>query len=826
MAKKITSLIIVESPAKAKKIADYVSSDTAVMASVGHIRDLPKFVLGVNVAKQFAPNYEVPKDKKKIVEDLRKAAAKVSTVYLASDPDREGESIAWHLYEVLKDLPGERTFYRIRYNEITKSAVLAALKKPSKIDQDLVDAQQARRVIDRLSGFRLSKLIANAVQGAKSAGRVQSVALRLIVDRERAISDFRPTTYHVVSALLEKNTTFEAQLCSVDGKAPKFTVDGKEIYGLPELSEAETCLEDLRGRNAVVTAIERKQLSKKPQPPFITSTLQQAAATHLGYSPDQTMQLAQRLYEDGMITYMRTDGMSVSKEVLASVMSEITRLFGANHLPQTPNFYKTKVKNAQEAHEPIRPTDITRNALDPNADPRQAKLYDLIWRRFMASQMAPAQIERTTIFFAPEEPPALNREYRFSATTSKTIFKGYLAVWPNTRADLEEGDVKQLPHLAKGDIITCKDWRCVSKETQPPARYNEASLVRDLEEKGIGRPSTYAATIRTLLERSYVNSGKGHVLTPTEVGLSATDYLLGEVPDFINVEFTRLMEEALDKIAAGELPWVSEVEAFYGKLLEWLAADATRVKRILDLLGTITQWKEPSYGKNDKIVWSDEAFYNEMRAAYERYCADPCIATAITKPQLATLIRMAISYRHLLSGLDEVIGPQPGGEDVTEIAALFETLATATLNDWERRFVSSLKVQYDTKGALSPKQAAILKKIAAGDAKTERPENEAAAQELLASLDSVTTWNPPIKRGKRTYDDKEFVDSLKSQLAEKHFLTVPQFEALKKLVRGYHEQIANYAALAAKFEIKEGAPRRAASTKKTTTKKRTTHKTK
>jgi hypothetical protein len=328
------------------------------------------------------------------------------------------------------------------------------------------------------------------------------------------------------------------------------------------------------------------------------------------------------------------------------------------------------------------------------------------------------------------------------------------------------------------------------------------------------------------LERSYVNSGKGHVLTPTEVGLSATDYLLGEVPDFINVEFTRLMEEALDKIAAGELPWVSEVEAFYGKLLEWLAADATRVKRILDLLGTITQWKEPSYGKNDKIVWSDEAFYNEMRAAYERYCADPCIATAITKPQLATLIRMAISYRHLLSGLDEVIGPQPGGEDVTEIAALFETLATATLNDWERRFVSSLKVQYDTKGALSPKQAAILKKIAAGDAKTERPENEAAAQELLASLDSVTTWNPPIKRGKRTYDDKEFVDSLKSQLAEKHFLTVPQFEALKKLVRGYHEQIANYAALAAKFEIKEGAPRRAASTKKTTTKKRTTHKTK
>jgi hypothetical protein len=502
---------------------------------------------------------------------------------------------------------------------------------------------------------------------------------------------------------------------------------------------------------------------------------------------------------------MRTDGMSVSNTVRASVMTEITRLFGADYLPPTPNIYKTKVKNAQEAHEPIRPTDITRSTLDANADPRQAKLYDLIWRRFMASQMAPAQIERTTIIFAPEEPPAMKHEYRFSASSSKTVFKGFLAVWPNSRADLEDGDVKLLPHLSKGDIITCKDWRCVSKETQPPARYNEASLVRDLEEKGIGRPSTYAATIRTLLDREYVNSGKGHVLTPTEVGISATDYLLGEVPDFVNVEFTRLMEEALDRIAGGELPWVDEVSVFYEKLTQWLAADPQKVKDILDKLQSITEWKEPSIGKNGKVIWSDETFYNDMCKA--------CEENAVTKPQLATLIRMAISYRGITN-------PMPGSPDPSEIDLYFQKIAARTLNDWETRFVTSLKQQYDTKGILSAKQLEILRKIADGEAEEERPDNEAPANELLASLSTVTTWNPPVKHGKRVYDDKEFINSLKSQLAEKHFLTERQFEALKKMIRGYREQIPTYTDLAAKFGIKDAPARRATASKKATTKKR------
>lgn len=814
MAKKTNALIIVESPAKAKKIASYVANDITVMASVGHIRDLPKFALGVNVAKDFEPHYEVPKDKKKIVDELRKAAAKVSTVYLASDPDREGESIAWHLYEVLKDLPGERKFYRIRYNEITKRAVLAALNEPSEIDRDLVDAQQARRIEDRLSGFRLSKLISNAVQGAKSAGRVQSVALRLIVDRERLISDFKPTPYHVVSAILKKSTTFEAQLCAVDGKTPKFTVGGKDIYGVAERKNADAYLEDLRGRNAVVVAIERKQVNKRPQPPFITSTLQQAAATHLGYSPDQTMQLAQRLYEEGLITYMRTDGMTVSSTVRTAVSEEVTRLFGANHLPATPNVYKTKVKNAQEAHEPIRPTDVKRNVLGADADPRQAKLYDLIWRRFVASQMAPAQIERTTVFFAPETPPPLNRDYRFSASASKTVFKGYLAVWNNERAEPEDGEVKQLPHLDKGDVVTCLEWRCVDKETQPPARYNEASLVKDLEEKGIGRPSTYAATIRTLQDRAYVNSGKGHVLTPTETGLAATDYLLGEVPEFVNVEFTGQMEDALDKIAGGELRWQSEVATFYAKLTEWLTADPTRVKTILEQLKHVTEWKEPTLGKSGKPKWSDRDFYNDM-----------CAAEAVTKPQLATLTRMVISYRDQLPGLDVAIETLPNLPDTNEVQRLFDALETRSLNAWETKFTHSLRMQYEKKQTLSVKQMNILRRIAEGEAEENRPDNEAAAKALLQALDAVQTWNEPVKRGKRTYDDEDFTTSLKTQLADKHFLTERQFEALKKVVRSYREQLPNYAELAATYNIKEPAPRRAAGagTKKTTTrtKKRT-----
>lgn len=798
--KKNRSLIIVESPSKAKKIATYVSKDTQVMASVGHIRDLPTFQLGVNISEGFAPNYVIPKEKQKVVEDLRKATAKASTVYLASDPDREGESIAWHLYEVLKDVPGERRFWRVRYNEVTKGAVLEALAHPTEIDQNLVNAQQARRIEDRLSGFKISKLISNTVRGARSAGRVQSVALRLIVDRERAVRAFRATPYWLIGARLEKGAcAFDARLASVDGVAPRFMAYDKEVQGIAEESTARAYLDDLAGRDVRVLSVERKTVGKRPQPPFITSTLQQAAATHLGYSPDQTMRLAQALYEEGHITYMRTDGYTVSASIRGAVEAEIARLFGKECVPASPNFYGNKVKNAQEAHEPIRPTDVSKPTLE-GVEPQQAKLYDLIWRRFVASQMAAARFERTTLTFVPTEPPPTRHAYRFTAAAQKVVFKGYLNVWSFGKAEGEEGDAKALPALDKDDVVRCREWLCESKETQPPARYNEASLVKALEENGIGRPSTYAATVRTLLVRDYVKSGKGHVLTPTEMGIAATDYLLGEMPDFVNVEFTAQMEDALDKVADGSLDWERKVADFYAKLTEWLAADTARVGAVLGQLGQVTAWKEPTRTKTGKVSWDDRAFYEEM-------CGGMAAGEALTKAQLATLTRMAISYREQLPGLETVLGPLPPMLDKAEMQRLFDALEGRTLSAWEQKFSTSVREQFERKGDLSPKQVAMLRRIACPAEDTERPDNEAPARELLGVFANIKEWAEPVKRGKRTYDDRAFIDSLSRQLDDRHFLTERQFDALKRVVRGYREQIPDYPALAERHGIKAPAPR-------------------
>lgn len=802
MAAKKRSLVIVESPSKAKKIGTYVEPGTEVLASVGHIRDLPTFTLGVSVGNHFAPNYVIPEEKKKVVEELRKATKRASVVYLASDPDREGESIAWHLREVLKDVPGERRFYRVRYNEVTKGAVLGALANPTEIDQHLVDAQQARRIEDRLSGFKISKLVSNTVRGAKSAGRVQSVALRLIVDRERAIQAFQPTAYFVLGAELEASgVPFFAKLAAVDGKAPKFLAYGKEVSGVAERAVAEAYLADLRagGRGAKVVAVERKELARKPQPPFITSTLQQAASTYLGYSPDQTMRLAQALYEEGHITYMRTDGYTVSASIRGAVEAEIEKLFGRACVPSKPNFYGNKVKNAQEAHEPIRPTDVTKRHLE-GVEPQQAKLYDLIWRRFVASQMAAARVERTTLVFAPTEPPATQHAYRLTASSQQVLFKGFLNVWGYAREDEEEGGA-QLPPLVEGQVAACRQWVSEAKETQPPPRFNEASLVRALEENGIGRPSTYASIIRTLLAREYVTSGKGHVLSPTEMGMAATDYLLREMPDFVNVEFTAQMEDSLDKVADGSLDWEQEVAGFYAKLTEWLAADPVRVAAVLEQLGQVTTWKPAQRNKAGKISWADEAFYHEMSESVEK-------GEKLSKAQLATLTRMAIGYRDQLPNLAAVVGELPPAIDKAEVEALFAALDGRELNGWEQKFASSLREQFARKGDLSPKQLALLKRLANPAEDPDRPENEAASQALLAALAQVTAWHEPVKRGKRTYDDRDFVKSLSTQVASKHFLTERQFDALKRMVRAYREQIPDYEALAAEYGIKEPTPRK------------------
>ena len=802
--KKDHSLIIVESPSKARKIASYVAPGTEVMASVGHVRDLPTYRLGVEVSNGFIPHYEVPRDKRDVVDSLRKAAADSTAVYLASDPDREGESIAWHLREVLKDVPGERKFYRVRYNEVTKGAVLDALAHPTEIDQNLVNAQQARRIEDRLSGFKISKLVSQSVRGAKSAGRVQSVALRLIVDRERAVQAFRPTSYWLIGAKLSQGAiSFVARLASVDGKAPKFMAYDKEVQGIADEATADAYRADLSGRNAVVVGIDRKTVTRRPQPPFITSTLQQAASTHLGYSPDQTMRLAQALYEEGHITYMRTDGYTVSASIRGAVEAEIEKLFGRECVPATPNFYGNKVKNAQEAHEPIRPTDVSKPAIE-GLDPQQAKLYDLIWKRFVASQMAPAKVERTTLTFEPTTPPPARHAYRLTASAQKVLFKGFLSVWDAKERELpqEEGDARRLPVVNVGDVVACDEWLCEGKETQPPARYNEASLIKALEENGIGRPSTYAATIRTLLARDYVKSGRGHVLTPTEMGIATIDYLLQQMPDFVNVEFTAQMEDALDKVADGSLDWEREVADFYAKLTDWLAADPDRVAAVMGQLAQVREWRAPNHAKSGKISWDDQAFYGEMRAQLEQ-------GAPLSKTQLALLTRMAVSYRDQLPGLADVI-EMPPVVDRAEVQRLFDLLADRELTPWEKRFYDSVKIQFERKGDLSPKQFSMLQRIAEPAQDEGGPARAEAARDLVDALAHVKEWNAPVTRGKRVYDDQAFVQSLASQLDERKFLTERQLDALKRVVRTYQAQLPGYAELSAKYGLKDVAPRRPA----------------
>lgn len=820
----MSSLVIVESPSKAKKITSFLSDDFTVMASVGHIRDLHKFRLSVDINNNFAPAYEIPVDKKKIVSDLRKAASKAKVVYLASDPDREGESIAWHLYEVLKDLPGKRKYYRVRYNEITKSAVLAAIENPSEIDQHLVDAQQARRIEDRLSGFKLSRLTQSAISGAKSAGRVQSVALRLIVDREDAVNDFRSTPYWLIGARLEKGVhAFDTRLASVDGVIPRFQAYGKDIDGIASESEAKAYIDDLAGRNFELFNVERRTITKRPPAPFITSTLQQAAANILGFTPETTMRLAQGLYENGYITYMRTDGYSVSATIQDAVKAEIRKLFGAECVPETPNIYGNKVKNAQEAHEPIRPTDVTRPTLTDDIAEPMLKLYELIWRRFIASQMAPARLERTTLTFTPvQTPQPTKHQYRFVVSSQKPIFKGFYNVLPpNRMVEDAEGEIAQLPELTRGDVAFCRELLMDSKETQPPPRYNEASLVKALEENGIGRPSTYASTIKTLLARSYVESGKGHVLTPTETGTAVTHYLLQEVPDFINVEFTAQMEDTLDKIAAGECEWTHEVADFYNKLMTWLTADQTRVDAILKLLTKVTEWNPPrKSGK--RITWDDHAFYQEMCALREKN-------EALTKVQFKTLTNLTLRYcEQLRPEIEAFFDNLPPSIEKNDILATFEAIderiKTRPLTPWETKFLASIREQFDRRGTITDRQFTTLKNMLVQNELENHPENEEDAKGLLELFDHIKAWHAPLKRGKDTRDDKSFIDSLKEQLAQRHFLSERQMSALKRVVRGYRDDFENYAQIAEKYSIPEAAPRKTASGTKRTTTKRTTKK--
>ena len=570
MAKR--ALVVVESPTKVKTIAKYLDGKYVVKASMGHVRDLPKSQLGVDPKKNFKPKYVVSPTKKKVLDDLVKAAEKADTLYVATDPDREGEAIGWHLAQ---ELPiQKKNVYRITFNEITERAVKAAFTKPGRIDLKKVDAQQARRVLDRLVGYSLSPLLWDKIQRGLSAGRVQSVAVRLIVDREREIQAFVPVEYWTLHARLRAALPpeFTATLREIDGE--------KAALATGEATQA--LVDALQGVPFVVRSVTRGERKRNPAPPFITSTMQQDAGRKLGFSAKKTMTVAQQLYEGievggegpvGLITYMRTDSVRVAGEAQQEARQWASERIGAEYVPDTPPAYKSR-GSAQEAHEAIRPSDVTR---DPKSVARfltkdQLALYRLIWERFMASQLLPAVYDTVSADIT-----AANTVFRAQGQTMK--FKGFTAVYVESReeddAAADEDAESAIPALEEGEVLGLLGLDSKQHFTQPPPRYSEASLIKALEELGIGRPSTYASILGTIInDRGYVHRER-RTLFPTELGMAVTDKLMPYFGDIMDVGFTAQMEDHLDKVEEGELGWVDTVKEFY----EPFKRDLARAKK-------------------------------------------------------------------------------------------------------------------------------------------------------------------------------------------------------------------------------------------------------
>ena len=548
------SLVIVESPAKAKTIKKYLGSKYIVKASMGHVRDLPKSQMGVNVEKQFEPKYITVRGKGDILKELRDAKKKVEKVYLAADPDREGEAIAWHLAHSL-NVPLEQKC-RVVFNEITKQAVKEAFKHPREINMDLVNAQQARRILDRLVGYNISPLLWKKVKKGLSAGRVQSVAVKLIIDRENEIREFKPEEYWTVTAvLLSGEEPFEA----------KFYGYGKKKTKLGSKEDVDQLLEAIKGKRFVVEEVKTSERRRNPAGPFITSTLQQEAARKLGFRAQKTMAVAQQLYEGvdigkqgtvGLITYMRTDSTRISKTAQSEAREYITETFGAEYLPKTPHSHKQK-SGAQDAHEAIRPTSVFRvpSEIKSYLSRDQYRLYKLIWDRFVSSQMAPAVFDAVSANIRVGE--AL-----FKASGSKVKFPGFMKVYVEGEDQKKKEEDKFLPELAKGQVLKRKSVEPKQHFTQPPPRYTEASLVKELEDKGIGRPSTYAPILDTIQKRGYVLLEEKRFV-PSELGEIVIDLMQQFFPEILNVEFTANLEEDLDKVEEGKADWIEILDRFY-----------------------------------------------------------------------------------------------------------------------------------------------------------------------------------------------------------------------------------------------------------------------
>ncbi len=816
-------LVIVESPAKAKTINRILGGDYVVKASMGHVRDLPVRTLGVDIEHGFEPKYEIVKGRDRVIRELTEAARGSAEVYLAPDPDREGEAIAWHLKELLeKVVPAER-FHRVTYNEITPRAVREAFGHPGRIDQRLVDAQQARRVLDRIVGYRVSPLLWRRIRRGLSAGRVQSVALRLICEREQAIRAFVPEPYWLLGAKACKQTPpldpFLLRLARIDGEKA-------------DVRDAETAARirrELEGCSLVVADVTRKEVQRRPFPPFITSTLQQSASRALGMTPSRTMRIAQKLYEGvdfgegpvGLITYMRTDSVAVSQDAVHAVRAFIEERLGREYLPEKPNVFKSR-GGAQEAHEAIRPTEVLRTPEEvaKALSAEELKLYTLIWRRFVASQMAPARIEQRTVDVDAVPAQAGGAAYRFRASASQVVFSGYMKVSGMEKRSAEEGEtgdepvVDSLPPLERGERLECVEWTEDRKETQPPSRYNEASLIKALEEDGVGRPSTYAQILSTLYDREYVTREK-KVLKPTDLGLQVNDLLTAHLAKLFDVKFTAGMEEKLDRIETGTVNWTAMLEEFYREFSGWMdaaretPADGEKMKRLLGLLESVKAWGPEQ--RRGRRIYSDKRFIESVR----KQCEEG--RRPLSERQLAAVARLVGKYRDQIPGAEQALhemgfeaeavrlpSPPPKPSTMRKLELLrdiaFEPAQTRRGRTYDdRAFVESLRQRAERNVALSPAQEHALNRIVLKyaehipDFERVRPELEledsvgqdAESGPLLEALEGVSEWKPSVSKNGKTLDDKAFFESLKSQFARKGSLTPRQRAALARMARKY-----------------------------------------
>lgn len=824
------NLVIVESPAKAKKINQFLGKDYVVMASVGHVRDLPAKKLGVDVEKGFEPEYVDTTRGKKVLKELKAEAKKCENVYLAPDPDREGEAIAWHLFEVLKKTVPEENFFRVTYNEITKSAILAAFEQPAKIDMDRVNAQQARRILDRLVGFQGSPVVRKQIRGANSVGRVQTVALRLVCEREDEIRNFKPETYFTVGAKVRKQEApldpFTVKLARINDE-PVGIKDRKLLPGAVKTrAQLEAIQAELNKSTLTVSDVITKDVKRTARPPFITSTLQQSASSALGYAPARTMGIAQKLYEDGLITYMRTDSFNIAQSALEECRAFVGEQYGSEYLPTKPNFYKSKGA-AQEAHEAIRPTDVS---LRPGKEgvklePAEQKLYKLIWERFVASQMVPAIIAQRTV----EVEAGTENKYLFRATASEVAFPGYMkASGIEAAADQknssEDGDAEtdKLPPLTVGEALDCLEWLSEQKETKPVARYTEASLIRALEENGVGRPSTYAAIMSKLDEREYVLKEK-RSLVPTELGMElihlvqVTEAKLKSENkiDLFDVHFTADMETHLDHVEAGKIEWTEMMAEFYPSLLEWIenakeTADPTLLKKCFAALTHVTEWAEPV--KQGRRVYDDQASFVDLKAKVDE-------GEKLSKRQGEMLFKMCCRYiqqipEELTNELELVEPEKPRDETSRKLQLLahvkFDEPAKVGKRTYDdKKFVTSLGQQIAMGKRLSERQVAFLdslltkysEQIANFDAirgelklgEKVKVEADPSIAPVLELMGHIAEWAEPTMRGKREFNDKTFYESLSAQFKSKGTLSDRQVAALKKMAARYANQIQGYA---------------------------------